>query len=239
MTSQKKFAVFDIDGTLIRWQLYHAIVTELARQGNLSESARNAIRESRMTWKRRTHSESFHDYEKVLVSEYHAALKNLQVKDYDKAIEKVFDTYKDQVYTYTRDLLKELKAKGYILFAISGSHTEIIEKLADYYGIDESVGQYHEQKNGRLTGKFISTVLGKSEILKSLIKKYGVSLKDSIAVGDSESDIGLLELVENPIAFNPSKGLFNKAGQKGWKIVVERKNMVYELENKDGRYILA
>ena len=30
-----KFAVFDIDGTLIRWQLYHAIADELAKSGHI------------------------------------------------------------------------------------------------------------------------------------------------------------------------------------------------------------
>jgi phosphoserine phosphatase len=49
----------------------------------------------------------------------------------------------------------------------------------------------------------------------------------------------MMDIVENPIAFNPEKKLFEYIGQKGWKIVVERKNMVYELENKDGKYQLV
>jgi phosphoserine phosphatase len=46
-------------------------------------------------------------------------------------------------------------------------------------------------------------------------------------------------LVENPIAFNPEKKLFDYAQGKNWKIVLERKNMVYELENKNGQYELV
>jgi hypothetical protein len=33
--------------------------------------------------------------------------------------------------------------------------------------------------------------------------------------------------------------LYDVANEKGWKIVVERKNMYYELESKDGKYQLV
>ena len=35
MTKGRPFAVFDIDGTLIRWQLYHSIADTLARLGHI------------------------------------------------------------------------------------------------------------------------------------------------------------------------------------------------------------
>ena len=31
-TQSRPFAVFDIDGTLIRWQLYHAVADDMAKQ---------------------------------------------------------------------------------------------------------------------------------------------------------------------------------------------------------------
>ena len=49
----------------------------------------------------------------------------------------------------------------------------------------------------------------------------------------------MLEIVDNPIAFNPDKEFFQVVKDHGWKIVVERKNMVYELAPSDGRYILS
>jgi phosphoserine phosphatase len=49
----------------------------------------------------------------------------------------------------------------------------------------------------------------------------------------------MLEAVEQPIAMNPSQKLFDHAQKHGWKIVVERKNMIYELEDRDGSYVLA
>jgi HAD superfamily hydrolase (TIGR01490 family) len=235
----QKFAVFDIDGTVIRWQLYHSIVSELASRGKLSPGAEQTIRDARMTWKQRAHSESFREYEHVLIHAYLDALASLKVTDYMQAVDTVFAEYKDQVYTYTRDLIKSLKQSGYLLFAISGSQQEIITKLADYYGFDDAVGAQLKQHNGYFTGELETPALGKQKSLDELLARHDITKEGSIAVGDSESDEALLAAVENPIAFNPSAGLFAIAKDRGWKIVVERKNVIYELESRDGSYVLA
>lgn len=235
----KKFAVFDIDGTLIRWQLYHAIVNELAKEGHLAEDAYERIQASRMQWKQRSHGESFKEYEHAVVRTYHDAIAELSIDSYMTAVDVVFEDYKDQVYTYTRDLLKSLKKNDYLLFTISGSQQEIISKLAKYYGFDAAIGNEYEQRNGKFTGKHQNIVGSKGELLDKLVQQYGATYDGSIAVGDSESDIQMMDRVESPIAFNPSKGLYETATNKGWKVVVERKNVVYELESQtDKSYLL-
>lgn len=235
----RKFAVLDIDGTVIRWQLYHAIVDELAKQGHLAASAHDRIAEARLTWKSRSHSTSFDDYETTLVHVYHEALTDLKVSDYLVAVDTVFERYKDQVYTYTRDLIRELKQQGYFLLIISGSQQEVIEKLGTYYGFDAVAGAEYVRQDGHFTGERTTTYGRKDTVLKQLVAKHDLSYKDSIAVGDTSSDIAMLELVERPIAFNPNRSLYEHAKQQGWKIVVERKNVIYELEQGDGHYQLA
>jgi len=81
--------------------------------------------------------------------------------------------------------------------------------------------------------------LHKPELLKQLVAKHGLTFTDSIGMGDSEGDISMLEMTEHPLAFNPSKILFQQAQKQGWKVVIERKNMIYELEPADGHYRLA
>ena len=54
--------------------------------------------------------------------------------------------------------------------------------------------------------------------------------KNSVAVGDSATDISMLELVGKPIAFNPDGVLVDFAKKHGWRIVVERKNIVYDVK---------
>ena len=74
--------------------------------------------------------------------------------------------------------------------------------------------------------------------MKEFINWHNCSLKDSIAVGDSDSDIPMLSYVEKPIAFNPSRELYEHAKLNNWDVVIERKNVVYKLRPSNQGYIL-
>lgn len=235
----KRYAVFDIDGTLIRWQLYHAVVDRLAKKGHLGLDAHEKIHQERMAWKRREHSNAFSAYETYLIELYEKAIEKLDAGVFDGIVEEVANEYKDQVYTYTRGLLQKLKQSGYFLLAVSGSHNELVEIVSKQHGFDDWVGTNYERKAGRFTGaKFIASH-NKKTILQGLIDKHDLQQSGSYAVGDSQSDAPMLEMVDNPIAFNPDQKLFQYAHKRKWPVVVERKNMVYELQYKNDTYVLA
>jgi HAD superfamily hydrolase (TIGR01490 family) len=237
--SGRKFAVFDIDGTLIRWQLYHALADALAQRGHIEPKSYQAMRDARLQWKRRSGS-SFKDYERQVVFIYEKVLQTLKFDQLDEAIDAVFEEYRDQVYTYTRDLIADLKQKNYLLFAISGSQTEIVAKIADYYGFDDYEGTVYARAEKGFSGqKSTRTYLHKDQVLKDMMARHKVGFGSSLAIGDSRSDAAMLELVEQPIAFNPDAELFKIAKDRGWKTVLERKNMVYELEKQGSRYELV
>lgn len=239
MSERRPFAVFDIDGTIIRWQLYHALADELVKSSLLNEAKYQAVLSARLTWKQRAHVRSFTEYEQALVKYFDEAVTGLSKKVLEQACQRVIERYKDQVYTYTRDLIKELKGQNYLLFAISASQFEIVRLLADYYGFDDAGGSIYEVKAGKFTGKNkILQSTRKPEFLKELVEKHSASWQGSIAVGDSESDIPMLSVVEQPIAFNPTRELFDHAKQNNWQVVVERKNMIYKLEPSNGQYRL-
>ncbi|MEO5627835.1 MAG: HAD family phosphatase [Candidatus Saccharimonadales bacterium] len=235
----KKFAVFDIDGTLIRWQLYHAIVDRLAKKELLGADAHHKLHQARMVWKQRQHPQAFRQYELAVINEFEAAFADLDTKEFDAVTKEILDEYGDQVYVFTRDLIKDLKDKGYLLLAISGSHQEIVKALAQKYGFDDWVGTNYQRANRRFSGHKIVASADKKAALQSLINQHDLSLKGSLAIGDSASDGAMLQMVEQPIAFNPDQKLYQMAKQAGWTIVIERKNVIYQLEAKDERYILA
>lgn len=238
--TKRPFAVFDIDGTVIRWQLYHALADELARQGHLDPEEFQKVRAARMLWKKRARETSFEEYEQALVALIDKTITGIRAEDLEAACRGVIDEYKDQVYTYTRDLIRNLQAKNYLLFAISASQSQIVGLVAEYYGFDDFGGSQYEVKDGYFTGrKDLLVSQAKPEFLKQLVNKHKASWQGSYGVGDSESDIPMLDTVERPIAFNPTKQLFRHAQKHGWPIVVERKNMVYELGKRDGHYRLT
>ncbi len=235
----KSFAAFDIDGTVIRWQLYHAIGDAMAKQGLIDPVVYQKVRDARMNWKIRDNDDAFLEYEGQLVVAFDLGLKGLPVEKFNKLVDGVFAVYHKQVHTYTRNLIDELKGKDYLLFAVSGSPDMIVKKFVEHYGFDDFAATNYQIKDGKYTAEKDISLGKKSELLSKLIAKHGAVQTGSIAIGDTESDIGMLELVEQPIAFNPTKKLFQHAQQQGWKIVIERKNMVYEMEQIDGKYLLA
>lgn len=228
-TTQPKFAAFDIDGTLIRWQLFHAVVHELGKQGFLPTGAHERIRAARFAWKNRITSDGFSSYETVLVELYIEALKQIDPQEYRLIVDHVFAEYKDQTFTYTRNLAAKLKQQGYLLFAISGSQQEIVERIAHHHGFDAAIGAQLVTADGVYTGEIVTPIHNKAAALQQLVDQYHCSYEDSYGIGDSLSDVSMLGKVTHPIAFNPDQKLYDIAKQNQWQVVVERKNVVYEL----------
>ncbi len=227
--SQKKFAVFDIDGTLIRWQLYHAIVDELAKAGHIPKPVYKDVKQKRMAWKTRQHQNSFKEYEKTVVEAYENALPTIKPAVFDALAEQTAQTYTSQVYTYTRDLIAQLKSDGYVIIAISGSHKELLDHVAPQYGFDDWIGSTYHRDGEAFSGKKFIASFDKASSLKKLIDKHSLSLHDSYGVGDSKSDAAFLRLVDNPIAFNPDQMLLEIAKTENWTVILERKNVVYTI----------
>lgn len=236
---KRKFAAFDIDGTISRSALFFQIVDELINSGVLSISYRAKLDEKYDDYQKRSHKDAFKDYSQLSVDILLDNLNKISVTDYRLAVDKVVPKNSDYVYVYTRNLIESLKKQGFFMIALSGSEMYAVQKFTEKIGFDLAIGEYYHEENNYFTGK-IDQVVGKKDIfLKKFVKEHGLTMKDSWAIGDSAGDIAMLEIVDNPIAFNPEDTLYEKAKKENWKIVVERKNVVYELGPSNGQYILA
>lgn len=236
--NMKKFAVFDIDGTLYRWQLYHDLVQVLALANVFPQTAFVELQTRWNKW--RGGDMSFDEYENYVVETMVKNLPLVPLATFDAACSKVVEQSSHKTHHYPRQLLRDLKASGYTIIAITGSQQELISKFAERYGIDIAIGVAYERKEGHFTGAIERPTIGrKPELLKDTVQQHGLSWEGSLAIGDSDGDASILELVEQPIAFNPSAGLFECAKSEGWPIVLERKNIAYKLERLHGTLVLA
>lgn len=231
------FAVFDIDGTLYRWQLFHELIKELTDRGVIS--GQQHLDQHWNAW--RGGEISFRDYEHALLKDVlFKNLAGLDCKDFDEAAKAVIKNSGHRTNRYVQNLLESLQAKGYQIIAISGSQQELLDHFCARYGFDVAIGAMYERRNGRFTGQVSrNTFDNKAAILNELVKARGLDFAGSLAIGDSGSDIAILELVEQPIAFNPSVDLLERARQDGWPVVIERKNLAYKLEKSGDTFVLA
>lgn len=239
MMKKRKFAAFDIDGTLFRSGLYREVSYELTKMGKIPEDISSELTTKHREWRHRIHGNAFEEFERTLVVAFDSLSTRIRIEDYDEAVQHVLAKKAENVYVYTRDLIKQLKSEGYFLIAISGSQIDLVEPFAQKYGFDTWVGQEWERGDEFFTGKMTKSHTNKDLILKKLIEEHDLTLEGSIAVGDSNGDFGMLRLVERPIAFNPTAELYEHAAEYKWTIVLERKNMMYELvPNKQGVFEL-
>jgi len=234
----KKFAVFDIDGTLYRWQLYYSVVFELRKQGVFSEDVALKIDEQYRKWQGK--EASWADFSRPVVDAFLQNLGSIDLAEYRKACDAVIKNESHKVYAYTLNLLRQLKRDGYTLVAITGSQHDIAQPFADKYHFDYCYGEIYTTHEGKFSGEIETIYNRKDEIVRRFLAEHPEhSLAGSVGIGDSHWDAKMLNLVENPIAFNPDEGLFAIAKEKGWAIVIERKNIAYKLEKHGTELVLA
>lgn len=130
-------------------------------------------------------------------------------------------------------MIAKLKGEGYHIIAISGSPLEVVEEYNQRHLHFEKVfgSVYETDKTGVYTGEAVfEPTKNKGEVVRQYVAENHLVLDGSYGVGDTESDISFLEIVEHPIAFNPNQNLKNAAVEKGWEIIVEKKDVIYKID---------
>jgi HAD superfamily hydrolase (TIGR01490 family) len=228
---KKKLAIFDIDGTIFRSSLLIEFVELCIREGVFDEKTSLAYRREHQAWLDR--KGSYEDYIASVVQAFFTNLKGVHYHDFKRVADEVIALHKNRVYRFTRDLVKDLKKKGYYLAAISHSPKELVEPFAKHLGFNKVYGTVYalDAANRKFSGelRFKDIILDKAKIVQRILEREAVTLRGSIGVGDTESDIRFLNLVDRPICFNPNKKLFATARRRGWRIVVERKDVIYKM----------
>jgi HAD superfamily hydrolase (TIGR01490 family) len=225
-------AVFDVDGTLFRRGLLPALTRRLVNEGVFSERVREELSEDYYAWVERRGS--YDTYDRLVMELFLRELEGVSVAELQRCARVEVETHGRRVHIYTRDVALRLKEAGYQLIAISGSPQEIIDLFLKPLGFDRAWGTVLAQDDqGRYTGEVLEDPFGnKRLVMEEFLEGSEVGLEGSVGMGDTISDVGFLEMVETPIAFNPNRGLFEVARERGWPIVVERKDVIYNLQTR-------
>lgn len=228
--AKRKVAVFDVDGTIFRSSLLIQVVEQLIRDEVFPEEAQAIYAKQQEKWLDREG-----DYEAYILAVVEAFTKHLKGVHYSAladASKKVVAAQWKHTYRYPRALIKELKDRGYFLLAISHSPKTILDKFCPRLGFDKVYGLLYEiDEEDKFTGKILEEqAMDKAYLIRRAVDKESLKLTNSIGVGDSQSDIAFLEIVARPICFNPNAALYAHAKKEKWKVVVERKDVIYDIQ---------
>ena len=228
--NKQKFAVFDVDGTIFRSSLFIQLVEAMVREGVFPKEAKGEYDEQYKEWQER--EGGYSEYIAAMIKTFYKHIKGVHYGIFADISRQVVAEQSKHTYRYTRELVQQLKSDGYYLLAISHSPKTILDEFCPTLGFDKSYGVVYDiGPEDKLTGKVVDEhlIMNKANILKRAIEREGLTTEGSIAVGDTESDVSMLEMVEHPICFNPNSALYKQARVRNWEVIVERKDVIYKL----------
>jgi HAD superfamily hydrolase (TIGR01490 family) len=227
----KPVAFFDIDGTVFRSSLLVELVEQLIAEEVFPPEAALQYETELEAW--RSREGKYQQYIEAVITTFLTHIKGVHYGQFAEIGKHVVAEQSKHVYRYTRDLIKQLKQDGYFIVAISQSPKTVLDEFCAEYGFDKVYGRFYEiGPQDRFTGKTIDEHLiqNKANIVNRVFERNKALTTDrSVAVGDTEGDITLLESVQKPVCFNPNTLLYAYAKRAGWSVVVERKDVVYHL----------
>ncbi len=226
----RKFAAFDVDGTIFRSSLLIELVEELVEAKLFPPEARANYHFPWHRWLDR--EDSYEKYIGAVVDTFTKNIKGVYYGDFIEVVKKLIEEKKNRTYVYTRELVRNLKQRGYFLLAISGSPKGVLDGFCHELGFDKVYGRFYELGPGdRFTGQIVDEhlIINKASIIHRAMEKENLAKENSLAIGDTDGDISMLETVAKPICFNPNEKLYRYAKLNNWPIIVERKDVIYRI----------
>ena len=191
----RRLAVFDMDSTLIEAE----VIDELAKAAGVGDQVA-AITERAMAGEL--------DF-KASFKERMALLKGLDVGVLDAIGASLRLTEGAEV------LFAELKRLGYKTAILSGGFTYFAKQVQARLGIDYVFANELEVVDGKVTGVAVEPIVDaqrKADLLRELTQKEGLSLEQTIAVGDGANDLPMLAIAGLGVAFR-AKPLVKKSAK--------------------------
>jgi len=180
----RRLAVFDMDSTLIEAEVIDELAKAHGVGDRVSEITERAMRgelDFRASFKERL-----------------ALLKGLDIKVLDQIGASL------RLTEGAETLFAELKRLGYKTAILSGGFTYFARQLQAKLGIDYIFANELEVVDGKCTGVAVEPIVDaqrKADLLRELASKEGLSLEQTIAVGDGANDLPMLAIAGLGVAF--------------------------------------
>jgi phosphoserine phosphatase len=187
-----RLALFDVDSTLIEQEVIDLLAQRNPYGDRVSEITRRAMAGEI-------------DFDSAL-KERVSLLRDLPESIFDDVISEI--TFSPGAL----ELITFLKKQGVLVGAVSGGFINILEKLFKRISLDYLSANSLEIQNGLLTGRTLGPIINrraKAEALSHFAEISGVSMRETIAVGDGSNDVDMITLAGLGVSYR-GKEVLNK-----------------------------
>lgn len=203
-------AAFDYDETLGRGVLHWKFGPHLARLGVIEDPEKDE-KLQQVTLARARREGAYKDYDErwieLSLNRYaKAGLSRSVLAQHAREFISIMRVQEEQ-YAFSRALFEVLRDQGYALAVISLAPIELLHPLAERLGFHHAIGNIMQTNESDFFTGHDGRLPVKEEELALLVRDNGYTFKNSFAIGDSATDLGMLKLAETKIAFNPKPSL--------------------------------
>ncbi len=189
-----RLLVMDVDSTLIQGEVIEMLAVHAGQEAEVARVTEAAMRGEL-------------DFEQSL-RERVARLKGIP----ESAIDAVYEQI--TLAPGARTMVRTLRRLGYRFAIVSGGFSQITDRLAADLGIHFSRANELEVVDGVLTGRIVGAVVdraGKAAALREYAETLGISIENTVAIGDGANDLDMLSAAGLGIAYNAKPAVRNAA----------------------------
>lgn len=186
----KRLVCFDCDSTLITGEVIEMLAAHAGREAEVAEVTARAMRGEL-------------DFEESL-RERVKTLAGLDASVIDEVAASI------ELTPGARTTIRTLNSLGYRTAVVSGGFIQVLESLAADLELDYVRANTLEIVDGTLTGRVTGKVVdrtAKADYLEEFAADSGLSMSQTVAVGDGANDIDMLSRAGLGIAFNAKPAL--------------------------------
>ncbi|WP_295805397.1 phosphoserine phosphatase SerB [uncultured Corynebacterium sp.] len=186
----KRLICFDCDSTLIQGEVIEMLAAHAGKEAEVAAVTERAMRGEL-------------DFEESL-RERVAALAGLPESVIAQTAADI------ELTPGVRTTIRTLKRMGYRVAVVSGGFIQVLEDLAAELDLDYVRANTLEIEDGKLTGRVIGDVVdrkAKENFLREFAADSGLSMRQTVAVGDGANDIDMISAAGLGIAFNAKPAL--------------------------------
>ncbi|WP_026554803.1 phosphoserine phosphatase SerB [Arthrobacter sp. 35W] len=183
--AERKLIIMDVDSTLIQQEVIELLAAHAGTEALVAEVTAAAMRGEL------DFAQSLHSRVATLAGLPESVLAEVGAKV--------------KLSLGAERLVREAKAAGHVVAAVSGGFSQILAPLAAELQLDFALANDLEIVDGVLTGKVVGDVVdraAKATALRRWAGESGIDLAHTIAIGDGANDLDMMAVAALGVAFN-------------------------------------